>query len=70
MADVQISVGLGWEAGLYTPVVLTFAEIALYDLLDEVQALLPFIFYYGRDLSLCGHSPPYRYWVNTFDFFL
>jgi len=40
--DVEIAVGLWWEARLDASIILPGTKVALDDLLDEVQALLLF----------------------------
>ena len=56
MTDVEVAVGLWWEARLQASIILPGTKIAFDDLLDEVQALLLFITSCGRDLSICGHN--------------
>ena len=48
MTDVEVAVGLWWEARLQASIILPGTKITFDNLLDEVQALLLFpAFYWG-----------------------
>ena len=68
VADVQVAVGFGREAGLYPAVVLALLQVVLYYLFDEVQALLFACRLFG--FHFCHNAVLYVFWHKSTTIFL
>ena len=54
VSDMQVTVGFGWETGLYASAVFTFCQIFLNICFNKIQALFAFFFVRSDIAHICS----------------